>query len=141
MQRFLPRWPWRQPAICRSMHVVTAPPPPPPCPPLARVHLFPIVRSRQRCGECAACLNPHWKKACLTRRAEMEMEMEMEATGQVQLGSGDMTEVTAAAAADAGPAGPEAAGEEESPPGEARGGEEGMALGALEPAGEEAGGR
>ena len=33
-----------------------------------------MIRSRDRCGECAACLNRHWKKACFTRRQEMEAE-------------------------------------------------------------------
>lgn len=36
-----------------------------------RVNLHPIVRSSERCGQCKACLNPGWKKACDTRRAEM----------------------------------------------------------------------
>ena len=40
-------------------------------PPKRRV-LFPNIMAAQRCGVCASCLNPGWKKACLTRRAELE---------------------------------------------------------------------
>eukprot|EP00887_Chlorella_sp_A99_P003984 scaffold11.g3984.t1 len=35
-----------------------------------RRFLFPTIRSRDRCGTCASCLNPGWKKACFARRAE-----------------------------------------------------------------------
>ncbi|KAL4855186.1 hypothetical protein ACK3TF_004177 [Chlorella vulgaris] len=37
-----------------------------------RLFLHPIIRTRDRCGKCSACLNLHWKKACITRRAELE---------------------------------------------------------------------
>lgn len=54
-------------------------PPAPPRPkaergPKLRRTLFPTIRASQKCGHCGACLNPSWKKACLTRRHEMEAQ-------------------------------------------------------------------
>jgi len=38
-----------------------------------RVQEFPIVSRRQKCGVCRNCLNPHYRQACITRRAEARL--------------------------------------------------------------------
>lgn len=39
-----------------------------------RVRRFPTLGVAVRCGTCLTCRNPHWKKACLVRRAEQEAQ-------------------------------------------------------------------
>uniref|UniRef100_A0A1D2A9X5 J domain-containing protein n=2 Tax=Auxenochlorella protothecoides TaxID=3075 RepID=A0A1D2A9X5_AUXPR len=60
-----------------------------------RRSFFPTIRSIQKCGVCAACLNPGWKKACLTRRAEMEALAQsiLEADGAEEIQAGPGAEV------------------------------------------------
>ncbi len=39
-----------------------------------RSYIMPVIPAALRCGSCKACLNPAWKKACETRRAEVLLE-------------------------------------------------------------------
>ena len=40
-----------------------------------RIQLFKSMKRAERCGTCQTCLNPIWKKACLTVRKKWEEEM------------------------------------------------------------------
>lgn len=83
LQCFILRWmscrPWAMAFLFFFVHAAEHTSMPQLCAPPTLVHGFipayrlpsPSCRSSQRCGECATCLNRHWKKACLTRRQEM----------------------------------------------------------------------